>query len=80
MQQGQLLADAVAGHVAEHRQRLRDAVQQIEDRIEDPDITSSLELVARLEPVDRTGRAVRDDLMDLSASATSVAAADSSRE
>ncbi|WP_435060429.1 hypothetical protein [Streptomyces sp. bgisy060] len=67
LHQGQLLADAVAGHVAEHRQRLRDALQQIEDRIEAPDITSSLELVARLEPVDRTGRAIIDDLMDLSA-------------
>lgn len=67
LQQGQLLIDAVAGHVAEHRQRLRDALLQIEDRIKDPDITASLELVARLEPVDRTGRSIIDDLMDLSA-------------
>ncbi|MFD0313024.1 hypothetical protein [Streptomyces flavalbus] len=64
-EQGQLLADAVAVHVDEHRQRLRGALQQIEERISAPDMASSRELVTRLEPVERAGRAVLDGLTDL---------------
>lgn len=65
-EQGQFILDAVAAHVAEYRERLRSSLQQIEDRISAPDVASSRALVARLEPVDRAGRAVMDDLADLS--------------
>ncbi|MFF7299072.1 hypothetical protein [Streptomyces sp. NPDC008265] len=65
--QVQALADAVADAVTEHRQRLRDTLLQIEERIKQPDIAASLELVALLEPVERAGRAISDDLSDLSA-------------
>ncbi|MFJ9544434.1 hypothetical protein ACIRPX_45545 [Streptomyces sp. NPDC101225] len=71
-QQGQVLADAVDSHIAEHRQRLRNAQLQIEERIEDPDISSSLELVAQLKPVDRAGRAIVNDLMDFSSATQGV--------
>ncbi|MFE5513031.1 hypothetical protein ACFQ9J_21065 [Streptomyces sp. NPDC056529] len=55
-EQGRLLSDAVGTHLAEHRARLRSLLQQTEDRIGAPDMVSSRETVARLEPVDRAGR------------------------
>lgn len=65
-EQGRLLSDAVAAHLAQHRARLRSSIRQIEERIEAPDVAASRELVARLEPVDRTGQELIDKLAGLS--------------
>jgi hypothetical protein len=63
--QGRLLGDAVDTHIEQHRVRLQSTLQQIEARIDSPDMALSRELVARLAPVDRAGREVIDDLHDL---------------
>ncbi|MFE6280828.1 hypothetical protein [Streptomyces sp. NPDC057877] len=63
--QGQQLADAVADHVTEYRDRLRAALRQIEERIDAPDMATSRDLVAELEPVHREGQAVLDGLAGL---------------
>ncbi|NSC22769.1 hypothetical protein FM076_16975 [Streptomyces albus subsp. chlorinus] len=69
--QGQLLCDAVATHLAEHRARLRSSLHQLEERIQAPDVASSRALVAQLEPVERAGQELIDALDSLSHQARS---------
>ncbi|WP_165485489.1 dynamin family protein [Protofrankia symbiont of Coriaria ruscifolia] len=63
--QGQMLIDAVEEHLEQHRARLHATLAQIMDRIDAEDTVASRELVARLAPVEQTGREIVAELRDL---------------
>lgn len=63
-QQGRLLIDAIDVHIEQYSIRLQAALQQVTHRVNSPDMLYSREVVARLDPVDREGRALINNLQD----------------
>jgi hypothetical protein len=56
--QGQLIIDAVAGHLAAYRRRLENTLLEIAERISDPDIRKSQALVTHLDPFDHEAQEI----------------------
>lgn len=64
-EQGNVLIDAVEAYLAQHRLRLQRTLAQIVRRIEAPDSVASREIVARLGPVEESGREIIAGLREL---------------
>ncbi|WP_078911396.1 dynamin family protein [Streptomyces sp. NRRL WC-3742] len=62
--QGRLLIDAVDAHIEQYSSRLQDALREVTRRVDSPDIVHSREVVERLDPVERSGSALINDLQD----------------